>query len=434
MKYYSTRNPRHNVSLEDAVIKGLAQDGGLYMPQQIERLPREFFDNIESYTPTAIAFQVANSLFGEDVLDAELHKIVEETVAFDCPVVPLQNNIYALELFHGPTLAFKDFGARFMSRLLRYLVGRRADGHTVNVLVATSGDTGSAVANGFVGVPGINVVIFYPSGKVSKAQEYQFTTLGNNIKAVEIDGTFDDCQRIVKEAFNNKELNNKYFLTSANSINVARLLPQTFYYFLAYAQLKPKLEDKKWVVSVPSGNFGNLTAGVISYMMGLPIERFIAANNSNNVVSKYLETGIYKTRPSVETVANAMDVGNPSNFERLQTLLHGYNGMKELISGYWFDDQKIKEVIKECYTRHGYLLDPHGACAYEALKEDLKENELGTFLETAHPTKFKETIEEAVGEKFELHPKLREFLKKEKSSINLPPTLDAVVDSGEILS
>lgn len=432
MNYYSTRNTRHNVGLEEAVIRGLAIDGGLYMPQRIKRLPREFFNNIEHYSPAAIAFQVADALFGEDVLDAELHQIVGETVSFDCPVVEIEKDIYALELFHGPTLAFKDFGARFMSRLLRYLVGRRSDGKTVNVLVATSGDTGSAVANGFVGVPGVNVIIFYPSGKVSKVQEHQFTTLGDNITAMEVDGTFDDCQRIVKEAFNDKELNSQYFLTSANSINVARLLPQTFYYFLAYARLKNLLTDKNWVVSVPSGNFGNLTAGVIAYQMGLPIKRFIAANNANNVVSQYLKTGVYTPRTSVETIANAMDVGDPSNFERLLDLLHDYRGMKDIISGYWYDDTEIRQTIASCLESTGYLLDPHGACAYQALKEGLKEGELGTFLETAHPTKFIETIEEATGKTFDLHPRLKEFLEKEKKSQKMRPDLQALKISGVI--
>lgn len=432
MKYYSTRNSKHNVSVEDAVIKGLAPDGGLYMPQRIERLPREFFDNIEYFTPEAIAFQVANALFGEDVLDAELHKIVDETISFDCPIVEVEKNIYALELFHGPTLAFKDFGARFMSRLLRYLVSRRADGKTVNVLVATSGDTGSAVANGFVGVPGINVVILYPSGKVSKAQEAQFTTLGGNITAVEVEGTFDDCQRLVKEAFNDVELNKKYFLTSANSINVARLLPQTFYYFLAYSEIKNKLGNNKWVVSVPSGNFGNLTAGVIARMMGLPVYRFLAANNANNVVCKYLENGKYIARPSIETAANAMDVGNPSNFERLLEMLKSLDGMRDLLTGFWYTDAQIKKAIKECYSKYGYLLDPHGACAYMALKDGLKRNETGTFLETAHPTKFIDTIEEATGKSFELHPTLQEFMKRDKHSIKVSPSLKALIDLGVI--
>lgn len=426
MKYYSTRNKDFQVELDEAVIKGLSPDGGLFMPREIKSLPKEFFDSIENLSPSEICFTVAKALFGEDVPETDLRKIVEETVAFPCPVVEVQPDIYSLELFHGPTLAFKDFGARFMSRLLRYLVSHRTDGKTVNVLVATSGDTGSAVANGFVGVEGINVVILYPSGKVSKAQEAQFTTLGKNITALEVDGSFDDCQRMVKEAFNNKDLNAEFFLTSANSINVARLLPQTFYYFLAYAQLKGALKDRKWVVSVPSGNFGNITAGIVAYKMGLPIYRFIAANNANNVVFEYLETGEYTPRKSVETVANAMDVGNPSNFERMLDILKDHAGMKELISSYWYSDSQIKECIKNTLNSTGYLLDPHGACGYMALKESLRNGELGTFLETAHPTKFKETIEQATGKNFTLHPRLQEFLSGNKKSEKVRPVLDEI--------
>lgn len=426
MKYYSTRNTAEKSDLDQAVIKGLAPDGGLFMPEKIRTLPSDFFDNIENLSPVEIGIKVAEALFGEDVALPELHRIVEETLSFPCPVVEVEKDIYSLELFHGPTLAFKDFGARFMSRLLRHLVSRRNDGTIVNVLVATSGDTGSAVANGFVGVPGINVVILYPSGKVSKAQEAQFTTLGENITALEVNGSFDDCQRMVKEAFNNEELNKKFFLTSANSINVARLLPQTLYYFLAYAQLKSKMEGKKWVVSVPSGNFGNLTAGVMAYKMGLPIERFIAANNSNKVVFDFLESGEYSPRASVETVANAMDVGNPSNFERLLDILKNHEGMRNLISSEWFDDSQIKQGIKDCLDKTGYLLDPHGACAYMALKDSLQNNEIGTFLETAHPTKFKETIDSATGKNFELHPRLQEFLKREKKSEKIEPELSSV--------
>ncbi|MCH5228157.1 MAG: threonine synthase [Muribaculaceae bacterium] len=430
MKYYSTRSPQCTVTLDEAVILGLAPDGGLFMPEEIKKLPKDFFDHIEDFTPREIAFSVADALFGEDIPQSDLRRIVEETVAFPCPVVEVNKDIYALELFHGPTLAFKDFGARFMSRLLRYLIEKRGDGKNVNVLVATSGDTGSAVANGFVGVNGINVVILYPKDKVSKAQEAQFTTLGENITALEVEGTFDDCQRIVKEAFNNKQLKEEFFLTSANSINVARLFPQTFYYFLAYAQLKEKLAGMNWVVCVPSGNFGNLTAGVVAREMGLPISRFIAANNANNVVYEYLNSGVYSPRSSVETVANAMDVGNPSNFERLIDILKDHEGMKNLITGYWFSDSQIKKAINECLEQTCYLLDPHGACGYLALEADLKPGETGTFLETAHPTKFKETIEEATGKTFELHPRLKEFLKGTKNTLQIQPSLDALISLG----
>lgn len=427
MKYYSTRNPELLESLDIAVIKGLAPDGGLFMPQDIKPLPSEFFEEIQELSPADIAFRVISNILGEDVEPSELRRIVEETLSFPCPVVKVKQNIYALELFHGPTLAFKDFGARFMSRLMRYLISRKADGRPVNVLVATSGDTGSAVANGFVGVKGINVTILYPSGKVSKAQEAQFTTLGNNITALEVEGTFDDCQRIVKEAFKDEAINKRYFLTSANSINIARLLPQTFYYFLAYAQLKNELKDHKWIVSVPSGNFGNLTAGVIAYKMGLPISHFIAANNANNVVFEYLQSGIYTPRESVETIANAMDVGAPSNFERLIDIFKDHSGMKQMISSKWYSDEEIREAIRNCLTENGYLLDPHGACGYLALNSSLKEGEVGTFLETAHPSKFKETIDSTIGEEIELHPKLQEFLSREKNSTRIPAQLSCIL-------
>lgn len=429
MKYYSTRNPRHQVSLEEAVIRGLSPDGGLYMPEKIHSLPNTFFDNIESYSPQEIAFSVADAFFGEDVPRAELKKIVEETVSFSCPLVEVTPEIYVLELFHGPTMAFKDFGARFMSRLLRYLIASRKNNKNVNVLVATSGDTGSAVANGFVGVKGINVVILYPAGKVSAAQEAQFTTLGQNVTAIKVDGVFDDCQRIVKEAFNEKALNDKYFLTSANSINIARLLPQTFYYFIAYAQIKNILKGKKWVISVPSGNFGNLTAGIIAHEMGLPVERFIAANNANNVVWKFLQSGRYEPSPTIETIANAMDVGAPSNFERMTEIFGSHSRMSKLVKSYWYSDDRIKKAIRECLDETGYLLDPHGACAYLALKEGLEDNELGTFLETAHPTKFKETIDDATRKDFELHPRLKEFLTREKKFIEISPSLHALKEA-----
>ena len=429
MKYYSTRNPDIKVSIEEAVIKGLAPDGGLFMPENFKSLPEDFFDNLPALSDKEIAFRVANALFGEDIPENDLKNIVEETVAFSCPVVEVENDIYSLELFHGPTLAFKDFGARFMSRLLRYLIQTKEKGKTVNVLVATSGDTGSAVANGFAGVDGINVVVLYPSGKVSNVQEAQFTTLGQNITALEVEGVFDDCQSIVKEAFKDESLNKKYFLTSANSINVARLLPQTFYYFIAFARLKNLLGDRKWVVCVPSGNFGNLTAGILARMMGLPIKRFIAANNRNNVVWEFLQSGNFQPRKSVETPANAMDVGDPSNFERMMDIFKTHENMRNLISSYWFDDAKIIHAIRTCYENTGYLLDPHGACGYLALKEGIREGEVGTFLETAHPTKFIETIIEATGQEFDLHPRLKDFLDKEKKTIKIKPSLQALKEA-----
>jgi threonine synthase len=359
-------------------------------------------------------------LFGEDVHANMLKMIVHDTLNFDVPLVKVEENIYSLELFHGPTLAFKDVGGRFMSRMLSYFIQRQHDNDKlVNVLVATSGDTGSAVANGFLGVEGIHVYVLYPKGLVSPIQECQFTTLGQNITALEVDGTFDDCQALVKAAFMDDELNAKMKLTSANSINVARFLPQAFYYFYAYAQLKAISEAaaNNMVVCVPSGNFGNITAGLFAKRMGLPIKRFIAANNRNDIFLEYLKTGEYKPRPSVSTIANAMDVGDPSNFARVLDLYGGsHQAISEEISGVSYSDEQIAETLKACKKETGYLLDPHGACGYRALKEMLQPGEVGVFLETAHPAKFLETVEGILGEKVEIPEKLQEFMKGEKKS------------------
>lgn len=421
MKYYSTNKNTPEVSLKDAVIKGLASDNGLFMPERIERFESSFFDTIQNLTFQEIAFEVAKKFFGEDVEENILKEIVFDTLQFDCPVVKVTESIYSLELFHGPTLAFKDVGARFMARLLNHFLGKKEV--QVNVLVATSGDTGSAVANGFLGVEGIHVYVLYPKGKVSKIQESQFTTLGKNITALEIDGTFDDCQHLVKTAFLDKELNEKLVLTSANSINVARFLPQAFYYFNAYARLKKlgALENKEFVISVPSGNFGNLTAGLFAREMGLPVAQFLAANNSNDVVFEYLLSGEYNPRPSVETIANAMDVGTPSNFSRILDLYkHSHKTISDLIKGFRYSDEEIKKVVKKVYTENDYLCDPHGACAFEALSEFLSEKQIGVFLETAHPAKFTETVEEIVGKGNVILPdKLAEFMKGEKQNVFL---------------
>lgn len=421
MKYYSTNKNTPNVSLKEAVVKGLAADNGLFMPEQIEKLPTSFFENIQNLSFQEIALEVATQFFGEDIEESKLKEIVFETLEFDCPVVEVTDSIYSLELFHGPTLAFKDVGARFMARLLQYFLGEKEE--LVNVLVATSGDTGSAVANGFLGVDGIHIHVLYPKGKVSQIQESQFTTLGQNITALEVDGTFDDCQHLVKTAFLDKELNEKLVLTSANSINVARFLPQAFYYFNAYARLKEagKLNGKELVVSVPSGNYGNLTAGLIALEMGLPIAKFIAANNSNDVVYEYLKTGEYKTRPSVETIANAMDVGAPSNFARILDLYNNsHKTIVEKIVGFRYSDEEIRNIIQKVYTEKGYLCDPHGACGFEALDEYLSENQIGVFLETAHPAKFTETVEAVIGKgKVDLPAKLAEFMKGNKKSKSL---------------
>ena len=419
MRYFSTNKTVPSVSLMEAVTKGLASDNGLFMPERIEEFRPEFFRRIHKLSFQEISFEVAKKFFGEDIPENTLKEIVEDTLNFDCPIVKVNDSMYSLELFHGPTLAFKDVGGRFMARLLRYfLQGFQKE---VNVLVATSGDTGSAVANGFYDVPGIKVYVLYPKGLVSDIQEKQFTTLGKNITALEIDGTFDDCQRLVKLAFLDSELNDKMVLTSANSINVARFLPQAFYYFNAYARLREAGVDGDVVFSVPSGNFGNLTAGLFAKFMGLPVNRFIAANNENDIVYKYLKSGKYEPKASVSTIANAMDVGAPSNFARILEL---YNQSHQEIAndmvGYRYSDDEIRETMKQVFEKENYMLDPHGAVGYCALKADLKAGEVGVFLETAHPAKFTETVESVLGEGTVVLPeKLAAFMKGEKLSINL---------------
>ncbi|MFR9523373.1 MAG: threonine synthase [Rikenellaceae bacterium] len=419
MQYYSTNKKADKASLRDAVVKGIAPDKGLYMPESIGKLPADFFENIDKFSFQEIAFRVAQSFFGDDVDEQSLREIVNSTLTFETPIVEVQPGVYSLELFHGPTLAFKDVGGCFMARLLSYFIGREADARLVNVLVATSGDTGSAVANGFLGVDGIHVYVLYPKGKVSAIQECQFTTLGRNITALEVDGTFDDCQALVKAAFVDSELNEKMVLTSANSINVARFLPQAFYYFNAYAQLKRLGREHEMVVSVPSGNFGNITAGLIAKRMGLPIKRFIAANNSNDIFLQYLTSGVYTPRPSVATIANAMDVGDPSNFARVVDLYGSHEAIVAEISGCAYTDEQIAQTMKSTLEQHGYLLDPHGACAYRALTEQLAEGECGVFLETAHPAKFLEKVEEITQTKVEIPAALKAFMRGTKQSIEI---------------
>lgn len=417
MKYYSTNGQSAPVSLKEAVIKGLASDRGLFMPEHIPSLPQDFYNHIHELSFQEIAFRVAQAFFGDDVDEESLKSIVYDTLSFDCPVVHIKENIYTLELFHGPTLAFKDVGARFMARLLQYFINREDD-REVNVLVATSGDTGSAVANGFLGVDGIHVYVLYPKGKVSAIQECQFTTLGHNITALEVDGTFDDCQRIVKSAFMDKELNLRLRLTSANSINVARFLPQSFYYFYAYAQMKKMGIDDQLVISVPSGNFGNITAALFAHRMGLPIKRFIAANNANDIFYQYLQTGQYNPQPSIQTIANAMDVGDPSNFARIYDLYgQSYNRIKSLISGYKFSDEEIRQTMKQCYEDTGYILDPHGACGYQSLAMSLQPDEHGIFCETAHPAKFKDVIDSTLNISLPIPEKLAKFMQGEKKTV-----------------
>ena len=422
MKYYSTKKSVPEVDLKHAVTKGLADDNGLFMPERIEKFDASFFKSIHNLSFQEISFEVAKKFFGEDVVEDKLREIVYDTLSFDCPVVPVQKNIYSLELFHGPTLAFKDVGGRFMARLLGYFLEKSEK--LVNVLVATSGDTGSAVANGFLGVPGIHVYVLYPKGKVSEIQESQFATLGQNITALEVDGTFDDCQRLVKSAFLDAELNKKHTLTSANSINVARFLPQSFYYFNAFARNEQK--DKELVISVPSGNFGNLTAGLFAKRMGLPVHQFIAANNENDIVYNYLNTGVYNPRPSVQTIANAMDVGDPSNFVRILDLYgNSVEAIRKDVKGFRYSDQQIRETLKQVYEQCGYLLDPHGACGYRALEEYLTDSQVGIFLETAHPAKFTETVESIIGKgNVELPEKLAAFMKGKKQSLEMTKEFD----------
>lgn len=416
MKFYSTKNAQHVVNLKEAVLHSLAPEGGLYMPETLPVLPASFFEKASSLTFFENAFEVAKPFLSADLSDAEIEKIVDNTLSFDAPLVEIEENIFALELFHGPTLAFKDFGARFMSQLVTHFA--KTQQKDITVLVATSGDTGSAVANGFYEAEGVRVIILYPSGKVSMLQERQFTTLDKNITAIEIDGTFDDCQRLVKEAFLDKELNEKLFLTSANSINIARLIPQMFYYFYAWSRLKNK---ERVVFAVPSGNFGNLTAGLMAKKMGLPVHHFVAATNANDVVPQYLSEGLFAPRPSVNTISNAMDVGNPSNFARMQALYS--SDWKKLcgdITGYRISDEETKHAMLVVHQTKGYTLDPHGAVGYLGLKEFLKTNSdyTGVFLETAHPAKFLEVVEPVIQKKIAIPNTLEKFLVKEKKSQN----------------
>ena len=432
MNYYSTNGNAPIADLHKAVVKGLAEDRGLYMPEKIKQLPKDFFDNIDKMSFQEIAYTVADAFFGEDVEADALKKIVYDTLSFDCPIVKVKDNIYTLELFHGPTLAFKDVGARFMARLLQYFIRQENGKGQVNVLVATSGDTGSAVANGFLGVDGIHVYVLYPKGKVSPIQECQFTTLGKNITAIEVDGVFDDCQALVKNAFMDAELNQHMKLTSANSINVARFLPQAFYYFNAYARMKEILSNhnsqfstlnSQLVMCVPSGNFGNICAALFGHEMGLPIARFIAANNANDIFYNYLQTGRYEPKPSKQTLANAMDVGDPSNFARIYDLYgKSHERISSLIGGATYSDEQIRQTMRQCYEDTGYILDPHGACGYQALVDGLKPGEVGVFCETAHPAKFKEKVDDILGIDVDIPARLRAFMQGQKQSV--PMTKD----------
>jgi threonine synthase len=421
LNYYSTNKQSPIVDFKEAAIRGQAPDKGLYFPEQIPQVEKELIDNIENLSNEEIAFRVIKPYVGNSILGEKLFQIVAETVNFPIPLVKVNERISSLELFHGPTLAFKDVGARFMSRCLGYFL--QNEKKKVTVLVATSGDTGGAVANGFYGVEGVEVVILYPSGKVSPVQEKQLTALGKNIHALEIEGTFDDCQQMVKQAFADTELNEQLFLTSANSINVARWLPQQFYYFFAYKQWADKKHPP--VICVPSGNFGNICAGVLANSSGLPVRHFIAACNVNDVVTNYLETADYKTKPAVATLSNAMDVGNPSNFIRiLEIFKHQFPALKDKLSSYSISDTETTATIKEVYQQYNYLLDPHGAVGYLSLKRYLETNAeaKGIFLETAHPVKFPDAVEEVIGKKIDIPLSLKTIMSQEKKSIVMKPS------------
>lgn len=426
MKLYSTNRQSPDVDLKEAVFKGLPDDNGLYMPYEIPKLDKSFFENIDKLSFQEIAFQVTKTLVGQDIPEKDLQQIINDVITFDAPAVKIEDNVYCLELFHGPSLAFKDFGAKFMARLMSYFLSN--ENKQIDILVATSGDTGSAVAQGFLGMPGTRVTILYPSGKVSDIQEKQLTTLGQNVQALEIQGTFDDCQKFVKEAFLDRELRTRINLTSANSINISRLIPQSFYYFNAFARVKSL--GKPVVFSVPSGNFGNLCGGLIAKQMGLPIEKFIASTNANDIIPQYIQTGVFSPKPSVATISNAMDVGNPSNYARLAEL-YGKNveAVRKDVVGKKYSDEVTRKAIKEVYQASGYIMDPHGAVGYLGLKDYIKESGkdvTGVFLATAHPSKFPEVVEEIIGKKIETPDRLKSVLTKKKESVVLPAQFEGV--------
>jgi threonine synthase len=425
VKYYSTNKQSSLTSFKEATILGQAPDRGLFFPERIPQVDKGLIVKISDFSDEEIAYRVIAPYVGSEIPEEKLRQIVSKTVNFPIPLIQVNDSIFSLELFHGPTLAFKDIGARFMSRCLGYFV--KDDSRKVTVLVATSGDTGGAVANGFYNVDGVEVVILYPSGKVSPVQEKQLTTLGNNIHALEVTGTFDNCQQMVKQAFADKELTQKKFLTSANSINVARWLPQQFYYFFAYKQWLEK--DSPLVISVPSGNFGNICAGILAMQSGLPVDHFIAACNVNDIVSDYLETQELKPRQAVATLSNAMDVGNPSNFVRiLEIFQHQFPALKSKLSSFSITDAETESVIDEVFKKYQYTLDPHGAVGYLALQRYLAEhsNAKGIFLETAHPVKFPEAVERATGQKIKLPEHISEIMDREKISTVISPEYEAL--------
>ncbi|RZA03430.1 MAG: threonine synthase [Sphingobacteriaceae bacterium] len=422
MKLYSTNNPSSSVSFKEAVFNSMPQDKGLYMPAVIPQLDKQFINNLGDYTLPEIAFHVAKHLIGDDIPENDLKAIIDDAINFDAPIVELEENVYVLELFHGPSLAFKDFGARFMSRVMSYFL--EAGEKQLDVLVATSGDTGGAVALGFLGVPNTRVTILYPKGKVSNIQELQLTTNGQNIRAIEVDGTFDDCQALVKQAFTDKELNEQFRLTSANSINIARLIPQTFYYFNAYAQAL-KQGKSKVVFSVPSGNFGNIGAGLLAWKMGLPVEQFIAATNANDTVPEFLKTGVYQPKPSVATLSNAMDVGNPSNWVRIADMFKDdADALKKLVTGYRYDDEETIKAIQQVYDNYNYVVCPHTAIAWQALKDYQQDKHTnadvaGIFLSTAHPCKFPDVFNGEIAKHVDTPEQVKDLQAKQKLAVEL---------------
>lgn len=415
MQYISTRDKNLKVTFEQAVKRGLAPNKGLFIPENFIKMPNEFWAELNGMSLSEIGFQVGRQYVGDEIPEADFRKLCQEVLNFDIPLVRVKDQIYSLELFHGPTCAFKDVGARFMARCLGYFSSQKNE-KTV-ILVATSGDTGSAVANGFLNVPGVDVIILYPSGKVSEIQEKQLTTNGNNITALEVNGVFDDCQALVKTAFQNFDTQNKIKLTSANSINIARLIPQSFYYYYAVAQLG----SGDATICVPSGNFGNITGGILAYLSGLPVEHFVAATNANDTVPQYLKTGVYTAKPSVQTISNAMDVGDPSNFERLNEIFgHSCENFGKTISSYSFSDDETRAKMKETYDKYGYILDPHGAVGMLGIEKHLgKSGKPGIFLETAHPTKFLDVVQEATKVTPELPEALKACMSKKKESIKI---------------
>jgi len=415
MRLYSTKNTNSFVSLSEAIMKGLPDDNGLFMPEHLPKLSDDFINNLKDYSFQEIAFEVCKTLFQGTIPENDLKTIIENSITFPAPIKTLDEQTHILELFHGPSLAFKDFGARFMAQIMSYF--NQENKKELVILVATSGDTGGAVASGFYKTEGIKVVILYPKGKVSMLQEKQLTTLGHNISALEVEGSFDDCQTLVKQAFLDNELNQQIRLSSANSINIARLIPQSFYYYEAFKQINDY--DNPITFVVPSGNFGNITAGLLAKKMGLPISHFVAATNANNIVPHYLCSGNYNPKPSVATISNAMDVGNPSNFARMQDLYsYTWNNMSKEIFGYSINDEYTREGIKEVFDKYNYVIDPHGAVGYLAFKAYQKNhpNAKGVILETAHPSKFLDVVEEVIGEKVDIPERLAILAKREKEA------------------